>query len=140
MKKTLSIASAVLLMVGLTGCSSSGTHAIDPEPMPTYTETAEPTPTFTPKPTPTHTYTKDEIFISVIRNQYPYYANLYSDSELVKLGSLTCTYFDDGGTFEALAYYLVTNIDASEDAYSFMGFTIGAAVATYCPEYTYKVS
>jgi len=141
LKKSFAVTSAVLLLVTLAGCSSSGTHAIDPEPMPTYTADPDPTPTFTPKPTPTHTYTKKEIYVSVVRAQYPYYAGLYSDSELVDIAQSACTYFRDGGDFESLAYSLVASLDSTDpDFFGFVGFTIGSGVATYCPEYSYKIS
>lgn len=114
-------------MVGLASCSSN--NSANPAP------TSEPAPTYTPDPTPT--YTTDEIYVAVVRDQYPYYASLYSDAELIKIAGTACQYFDDGGTFEELAYYLVMNIDASEDAFAFMGFVIGSGVASYCPEYAY---
>lgn len=121
-------------MVGLASCSSNNSAAPDP----TYTPTSEPTPTYIPEPEPT--YSTDEIYVSVIRQEYPYYASLYSDSELVNIGKTGCQYFADGGTFEELAYYLVATIDAPEDAFGFMGFVIGSGVAAYCPEYKYLLS
>jgi len=135
MKKLFAIAGVILLTVGITGCAgSSGTHAIDPEPMPTYTVEPDPTPT-------TPVYTKDEIFVSLVRSQYPYYASLYSDAELVNIGALSCKYFRDGGDFESLAYNLVMSIDSDDpEFFSFIGFTIGSSVATYCPQYSYLVS
>lgn len=132
MKKLFAVAGTALLVVGLASCSSNNSAV--PTPDPTYTH--EPAPTYTPEPT----YTTDEIYVSVIRNEYPYYASLYSDSELINIGKTGCQYFAEGGTFEELAYYLVASIDAPEDAFGFMGFVIGSGVAAYCPEYKYLLS
>ncbi len=119
-------------MIGLASCSSNNSATSSP----TYTATSEPTPTYTPEPT----YSVDEIYVAAIRNQYPYYASLYSDSELINIGKTGCQYFSEGGTFEELAYYLVSTIDADEEAFGFMGFVIGAGVSSYCPQYKYLLS
>jgi len=135
LKKLFALAGTALLIIGLASCSSNSSAT----PEPTYTPTSEPEPTYTPEPEPT--YTKDEIYVATIRSQYSYYASFYSDAELINIASLTCKYFRDGGDFESLAYSLVMSSDSTDDQfYGFMGFTIGAAVATYCPQYSYQVS
>lgn len=134
MKKVTTIAVTSLLLIGLTGCSGSSSSA------PTYAP--DPTPTYTPEPTQTTpTYTDDEIFTGVVRAQYPTYASLYSNAELINIATQTCRYFGNGGSFEELAYELVMTIDSSDPGFfEFIGFTLGAAVATYCPQYSYLVS
>ncbi len=137
MKKLIILLVVSLFAIGLASCSSNSAGPT-PGPAPTYTPPPEPAPTYTPKPEPT--YSTDDLYVMAIRDQYPYYASLYSDLELINIASSACQYFDEGGTFEELAYYLVMSIDASEDAFGFMGFVIGAGVAAYCPEYSYLLS
>lgn len=126
MKKITAIASATLLLVALTGCSKAS-QSIDQDPMPTYTA---------PEPT----YSIDDIFVAAVRDENAYLASNYTDAELVDLGGMICKYFDDGGSMTSLAAYLVTNIEATDEAYSFMGFIIGASIGAYCPQYTSEVS
>lgn len=131
MKKLIAVASTLLLIIGVTGCSSNSSST--PVPDPTYTSE--------PDPTPTHVYTTDEIYVSTVREFSPYYASFYTDSELINIASSACQYFRDGGDFETLAYSLVASLDSSDpDFFSFVGFTIGAGVAAYCPQYSYLIS
>ena len=96
-------------------------------------------PTYTPDPQPT--YTNEEIFVKLVRAQYPYYAGLYSDSELLNIAQSSCTYFRDGGDFETLAYSLVTSFDNTDpDFFGFVGFTIGSGVEALCPQYSYLIT
>lgn len=126
MKKVIAIAATALLLVTVTGCAG-GNSSSAPSPEPTYVA---------PEPT----YSTDDIFISAVRQHDRVLASNFTDYELIELAGNVCTYFDDGGTFVELAAYLVANIDATDEAYSFMGFTIGASIAAYCPEHSSAVS
>jgi hypothetical protein len=143
MKKLL--ATLALAGLALTGCS---TAAPAPTPTVTVTQTPEPAPTVTVTPEPEVTETQgehsrvgkgamtDAEFVKFIRDARPAMSNV-TDENIVGLADSTCRAFDRGASFTQVIQ-AVTNNSTGEVAKS-IGFTIGAGVRIYCPEYVTKV-
>ncbi len=131
MKKTSIIgATALALTLTLTGCSSSNAGPDYSQPAPTQDYVAPPAPEVTPE---------ESYLIGVRANSNTYIRNA-SDAQLLEVGRTVCETLDTGVSVEELATYLVVNSGNEDDAYyEMMGITIGAAVLSLCPEYTYQI-
>ncbi len=141
--KAILIAGVVALSISLVGC---GGGSSSPTPAPTVTVTATPeppkvdlapaepaTPTNVepaPKSTELSKDVLDMIFLRVIRKEYPQYND--SDKDLLALGAAACQKLDEG----IPANRVLGAIDPNASNSGYLYFIIGAAVGTYCPEYS----
>lgn len=115
----------------LSGCSS------DSKPASTVTVTEE-------APAPEVVETDEQRYINNLRSFGNYYVDMNTDNDLINLGYTLCGSLDAGYTVEDLIYELsygefAQQNGGDEDAISFAGLTIGAAVRDLCPQYTYQI-
>lgn len=115
----------------LAGCSS------DSKAAPTVTVTEE-------APAPEVVETDEQRYISNIRSFGNYYVDMNTDMDLINLGYTLCGSLDAGYTVEEIIYDLSYGEFAyenggDEEAITFAGLTIGAAVKDLCPQYAYQI-
>ena len=110
MRKLLALAGAGILLVG---CGSKTVYV---------TETTKPI------TTTTQSYTDEDIYLSVIKNDFPQ-LSVMGDSYLLELGYTMCGAIDEGMTLVDFALML---IDMGIDEYM-MGYIGGAAIQAFCP-------
>ena len=125
MSKIASVLSALILAVSLAAC---GGEATPDKPQPTVTVTAEPE---TPEPE-----SQDEVFLGVVRDEYPVLEGL-PDSQLVELATSACEVFDAGASARNVVDMIMQS-SSNPDVQEAMAFTVGAGVGIYCPEHTDK--
>lgn len=75
----------------------------------------------------------DDIYLSVVRDMYPDESAEFTDSELLELGNAVCSDLDNGSTFYDIALIFLSQ---DEPWPTIGGGVTGAAVASFCPEYT----
>jgi hypothetical protein len=114
MRRTLALTASVLLAVGLTACDPAE-DATDP-PAPASGLDSD---------------TLDQLYLSTVREGAPTFAGI-PDATLIEFGQAVCTGFDGGATFAELA---AMGLDSGLNNID-LGFTMGAGVAAYCPEYS----
>jgi hypothetical protein len=112
MRRTLVLAASILLAVGLTACDPAADAA-----------DTGPSDTLAPD-------TMDQLYLSTVREGAPSFADI-DDATLIEFGQAVCSGFDGGATFTELA---TMGLDSGLDNID-LGFTMGVAVAAYCPEY-----
>lgn len=81
---------------------------------------------------------KELAYIAVIRSDVPN-ADFLNDAQLEAVGKTTCELFDKQGVSPASMVGVGTGlVEASENSLTLedAGYIMGAAVETYCPEYT----
>jgi hypothetical protein len=118
-RRTLVLAASALLAVGLTAC----------DPAEDAVDTGGPAPSDTLAPD-----TMDQLYLSTVREGAPSFADI-NDATLIEFGQAVCSGFDGGATFTELA---TMGLDSGLDNID-LGFTMGVAVAAYCPEYSNEV-
>lgn len=74
---------------------------------------------------------KNEVFVTVIRQENPDYYAQDSDEQIIALGAKVCSTLDSGVSITEMAVGFVTSdVDAGA-----AGTLMGASITTYCPEY-----
>lgn len=86
------------------------------------------TETTKPITTTTQSYTDEDIYLSVIKNEFPQ-LSVMGDSYLLELGYTMCGAIDEGMT---LVDFALMVIDMGIDEYM-MGYIGGAAIEAFCP-------
>lgn len=72
----------------------------------------------------------EDVYLDVIYDEYPFLYSQMGDSNLIQFGRIACDSIDEGMTIEELAMMAV---DAYADP-EMVGFIVGAAVYSFCPE------
>jgi hypothetical protein len=116
MRRPLILAASALLAVGLTACDPAE-DATDP-PASDSSSSLDPD-------------TLDQLYLSTVREGAPTFAGI-PDATLIEFGEAVCTGFDNGRSFSELA---TMGLDSGLNNID-LGFTMGAGVAAYCPEYS----
>lgn len=116
--------------VMLAGCAAQ-------TPAPTVTVTAPPpvvapAPTHVPEPEPRIELNKDQVFVLTIEKKYGPISSS-QERKLIKFAKGTCSLLESYGVKETLRQYL-GEVDTPREA-RFLGYVVGAGVATYCPRY-----
>ena len=125
MKKQIALISIALLSIIAIGCGSS--------------ESAK-----TENPTTTTSRNKTTTTLKTSSGEDAYVANMKtifpkaSRSELIDLGKTTCAAIDESGSVSATLLKIANDPDFSDMMYE-SGFTIGASVEYFCPEYMDEV-
>lgn len=130
MKKIAIAAGSILLLASLAACGSSSTDT---------TSTDTNTVAVAPDPTPAYVSPEDT-FLADVHGMNNYYIENTTDSNLLDIGTSTCSALADGNTIEDIITYLATsgtfdNTDQAEAG----GMIIAAAVMDLCPEYSSEV-
>lgn len=128
MKKIAIAAGSALLLASLAACGSSSTDN-------TATDTSGGTVAVDPTPT-RYPVTPESSFLIDVHGMNNSYIEATTDSDLLTIGTTTCSALDDGNTIDDIITYLATsgtfdNADQAEAG----GMIIAAAVADLCPEY-----
>lgn len=133
-KKVAAVSAAFVSLALL--LSACGSESSEPKPTVTVTEEA------TQEPAPV--LTDEQSYINNLRSYNNFYIQSNTDTDLINLGYTLCESLDNGYTVldivTELSYGSFGQQNAGdEDAIQFAGLTIGAAVASFCPEYSYQV-
>jgi hypothetical protein len=129
MKKQIALISIALLSIVAVGCGSSGS-----------TKTENPTTTTSRSKATTTTTTTfkkssgEDAYVANMKTIFP----KASRSELIDLGETTCEAIDESGSVSATLLKIASDPDWSDMLYE-AGFTIGASVEYFCPEYKEEV-
>ncbi len=127
MKKQIALISIALLSIVAVGCGSSGS-----------TKTENPTTTTSrSKTTTTTTFKKssgEDAYVANMKTIFP----KASRSDLIDLGKTTCAAIDESGSVSATLLKIANDPDWSDMMYE-AGFSIGASVEYFCPEYMDEV-
>jgi serine/threonine-protein kinase len=111
---------ASLVALSVTGCASSPAPSNSaPAPAPVYSYDP---PVYEPP-----AQSEEDIFYSVIEPRFPG----VSRSTAVTLGKSVCSALDSGASILDVGQVAVNNGFSYSDA----GYLVGAAIATFCPEY-----
>ena len=125
MKKQIALISIALFSIVAVGCGNSDS-----------TKTENPT-TTTPRNKTTTTFKKssgEDAYVASMKTILP----RASISELIDLGETTCEAIDESGSVSATLLEIASDPDWSDMLYE-AGFTIGASVEYFCPEYKEEV-
>jgi hypothetical protein len=125
MKKQIALISIALFSIVAVGCGNSDS-----------TKTENPT-TTTPRNKTTTTFKKssgEDAYVASMKTILP----RASRSELIDLGETTCEAIDESGSVSATLLEIASDPDWSDMLYE-AGFTIGASVEYFCPEYKEEV-
>jgi hypothetical protein len=125
MKKQIALISIALFSVVAVGCGNSDSI-----------KTETPT-TTTPRNKTTTTFKKssgEDAYVASMKTILP----RASRSELIDLGETTCEAIDESGSVSATLLEIASDPDWSDMLYE-AGFTIGASVEYFCPEYKEEV-
>ena len=118
------IIAALLTVFVLSGCTSGGGTA-------TETPTAS-----APSATPSN---PDELFLSVIHEEYPQFAGGAADADMIALAHSTCDALDAGASMDAVMDAAIQSVGNKEDA-RLVGFVMGVGIAAYCPEHQHLLT
>lgn len=122
MKKIATITALSVASLFLVGCASSTPTATPaPAPAPYQAPVPEPAPYDPP------VVSKEDIYYSVIETRFPGVPK----STAVNLGRSICSSLDSGASIIQVGEVAVSNGFSYSDA----GFLVGAAIASFCPEY-----
>lgn len=129
MRKTI-----VALVAAVAFLSTGCTIQVGPESAPTPVESTQAVPE-SPLPDTLSPEDTDEIFLSTIRNEYPFLQDI-PDSDLIGLAKDACAMFDAGATPQDI--FDIIGSGGGQQVQEAMAYTIGSGVASYCPEYVDK--
>jgi hypothetical protein len=125
MKKQIAIISIALFSIVAVSCGSSDN-----------TKTGNPT-TTDPRSKTTTTFKKpsgEDAYVASMKTIFP----RASKSELIDLAETTCEAIDESGSVSATLVEIASDPDWYDMLYE-VGFTIGASVEYFCPEYREEV-
>lgn len=98
----------------------------------TTVETFDP-PTDPPTTTTEPAMSIDDVYVGVVRAEYPAETVGLSDADLIGPAHAACDALDAGNT--AIDVAMVAAFSGAPEDAPLFGFILGAGVATYCPEY-----
>lgn len=132
MKKLAITVGSVLLLASLAACGASSTNTA-----PTDTTSVAVVPDPVPAPEP---ISPEDTYLADVHDMGNVYIESTSDSDLLDIGTATCSALADGNTIEDIITYLATSgtFDSTDQAEA-GGMLIAAAVVDLCPEYTSQV-
>ena len=117
MKKIILLTAASLLMVGC------GTRTVVVE------QTATTAPSYSEPQEEAPAYNKDDLYVSIVRDEYPSVLRDMGEAWVVEFGGIVCNAIDNGLTVSGLAQIAVSSGADVET----IGFLTGAAIPIYCP-------
>jgi len=122
MLKKIAIASVAVL--ALAGCAS--TKSADPAPA--------------PAPAADSYVSPEDVFLADVHSMNDPYIESTTDSNLLDIGTATCTALDEGNTIDEIVTYLIQSgtFSTAEQAKA-AGMIIAAAGLDLCPEYASDV-
>lgn len=126
MKKQIALISIALFSIIAVGCGNSESAKIE-----------NPTTTTSRNKTTTTTFKKssgEDAYVASMKTILP----RATRSELLDLGETTCEAIDESGSVSATLLEIASDPDWSDMLYE-AGFTIGASVEYFCPEYKEEV-
>lgn len=118
------IALSTILAIGIiSGCASKEDKVSSTTTIETTTTTVART---------TTTISKVDTFVSAVKTRLPGATR----SEIIELGQQACTTIDAYGSVELAIYGIASDPSWSTEMAKMAGFVMGAAIPTFCPEYT----
>ena len=126
MKKQIALISIALFSIVAVSCGSSDSTKVE-----------DPTTTISRNKTTTTTFKKssgEDTYIASMKKILP----TATRAELIDLGKTTCDAIDESGSVSATLLRIARDPDWSDMMYE-AGFTIGASVEYFCPEYMDEV-
>jgi hypothetical protein len=132
---TLIIAIAIVIGLGFFGYVVQSGNNSEPVLRDAIVDT---TPAPAPEPEVSYEELAEQVFVDVIREEYPESYDV-SDRELLEVGYSACEVLDSGVTLDEFLYMLVEEYYYDDYIREFSGAIIGTALGSLCPEHAWML-